>query len=43
MLRTILGIPFVLICYLFILPGMLFGWLACKIRGKNYPGISIKQ
>lgn len=43
MFRTILGLPFAIICYIFVLPGCLFGTLACKIRGKTYPGMTINN
>lgn len=37
MLRTILGLPFAIVCYLLTIPGCIFGTIACKIRGKDYP------
>lgn len=43
MLKTILGLPFALMCYIFVLPGCFFGTIACKIRGKCYPGIKIEN
>lgn len=39
MFRTILGLPFAILCYIFMLPSLLFGSIACKIRGKDFPGM----
>ena len=35
--RTILGLPFAIIAYILTIPGLLFAFIACKIRGKDYP------
>lgn len=35
--RTILGLPFAIVCYILAIPACLFADIACKIRGKDYP------
>lgn len=35
--RTILGLPFAIVCYILAFPACLFATIACKIRGKDYP------
>lgn len=35
--RTILGLPFAIVCYILVIPGCLLADIACKIRGKDYP------
>lgn len=39
MFRTILGLPFAILCYLCMIPGLLFGSIACALRGKDFPGM----